>query len=1004
LRYDALCAQDAIADTMVFHACGICDREFGLRLMHDIDSALDKIEASGIPTKFAEILAPLNDPTATNGARAYAAAAERELCNGIRRGCTHVCSECFKQLPLSGATDVGAASTMVPKLALVNGYFLGDCPEVLLELTLVEQSMISFINVVTHLAMLDSRTHYQSSATVFSVLNSVADIAKHLPQNPDPGVFATIIKPDGKRSPKALRYNPFRVHSALQWLRVNNDLYKDIPPVGTSHPGHPDVDIELPHVRAGDEDYEGIVQSDLEDPAGDDGHPVNPGAPASSSAHVFLHNVQAQDTRQQLAAIAQPHVTPSVVIVRQNGEFVADYDTELFFQKAFPHLFPYGRGGPGYSSNVKFDRSYITNMLLLGHRRSFQQCTRFIFYSYTWVMRSKVGTISFLAGRKDQAGVNDFTAGEARKLLAELGQSPDPHAGSAVSKARLWSLIGKLQPHAQHVPGTELFFAQERKKLMSMISSPATTSTGQWTWFFTTAQPDNYLAEIYDNAVTSFPATRAATNGASLQERRAVCDALTKQQRADMLRAHPFMSARIHALQQEAYWQYVLCGQRKPLGDIADYWMRVEFQMKGTPHWHTLLNITSASMPGINEQSVKSEDPEERRRVVALVESVATARLLKRTDDDNSELREDDTLEYRRLQETEWGYNIDRPVYFADNTAPARKRFDADDTDYSVNSATGQFTDSKLHNLYRRLQLANQMHKCRNSCYKYCRSNQPKVCRYGFTMEPVEGNDVHAVIAVDRDRRGRARTRVLPPRNNGNINNHIANPLCFVAAKGNQDIQYIQNTTGGAEYCSKYCAKAEAVESTALQNAVNRTLAKYVASLEDHQRIPLQWQLRAVGNAIVGAQQVGSVQACYMLGKLPIVKTSRPTQFVNCLKRNDITMKPVILDEEVLSKLQDADSALSNSPSTQHGKRDAFHALWKQQMDLYAVVHINFYAFLSSYTLEPISPRSPATKVKEGCKLLHTDENGFIIKPVTFKLGQVGPTSGTYVLIDSTLN
>jgi hypothetical protein len=983
---------------MVFHSCGICDREYGLHTMHDIESMRARIAFSGITRLFEELVAPLADPAATGGARAYAAAAKSELDGGLRRGASHVCAECCKQLPQS---DSAMASYVVPKLALVNGYFRGACPPELEGLSLVDISLICPINIISSLAMFD-HGHYQSSATVFSVLNDVVDIAPKLPRSTSVGIVCTVIRPNSVQSPKPLRYNPNRVLKALTWLKANNHLYADIniePTVNDTEPptaesgvwrnGGRDADCELPFISASAEDFEGITEAAMESPAGDDGHPVNPGAPSSDTEKVYLYTPEPQDTRQVLAAIANPNSAPAVVLVRHNGEYVTDYNTEHFLQRAFPHLFPYGRGGPGTSPALTFSPSYIANMLLLGHSRSFQQCPRFIFYAYTWVMRKKVGTIAHLAESRGQHGITAFTVAEAKQMLSDLRTTDDPHAPLGMSQAKLWSIVRKLQPYAQTVPGTELYFAQERRKLMAMISSPATITSGQWTWFFTEAQADMHLAEIYDNAVTSFPATRAAAADLTWPARQAYCSNLSAELRESILRAHPFMSARVHALQQEAYWANVLQGENQPLGEITDYWLRAEFQMKGTPHWHSLINISKASMPGVNEHTAQSDSAEERRRVELVVERVATAKLVGRAESDDSDLRDDATRAFRKQQELEWNYNVDRKTYFADSTAPARERFSAE-RDYSVNSATGEFADLQVQQLYRRLQLANQMHKCRKSCYKYCRSNQRQLCRYGFVKEPVEGNDARAVVVADKDRRGRTRTRVLPPRNNGNINNHLKDPLCFTAGKGNQDIQYIQNTTGGAEYCSKYCSKADAVETTALQNAVNRKLARYVMQLPENEQVTARWQFRAVGNAIVAAQQIGTVQACYMLGKLPIVKSSRSTEFVNCLKRNELTVRTVITEEDVLDELLDEESALSNSPSTQHGKRDAYHELCMQQMGTYGVVHISFYAFLSAYTLAAITPRSPAPKVHEGCKLLTIGDDGYIVKPVTFKIGKVG--------------
>lgn len=975
---------------MVFISCGICDREYGLSKMREINSCTERITGSGLSNKFQDMIAPLSETSASSAARAYANAVTKELVAGVRREATHICAECYRELGLPGS---------VPKLALVNGYFRGALPPELQGLSLVDLSLISIVNVVATIAMMEHGTHYKSSATVFSVLNNVVEIAAALPRSTRVGEAAIIIRMDKKGTPKSLKYNPFRVLQALHWLQTNNHLYSKVSIRNPSEQeadaalwedGGRDQDCELPHISASVDDYEGIREEDQESPAGADGHAVNPGAPDSSTTDVFLHNPEAQDTRQQLAAIALPQAAPAVVMVRSNGGVVYDNETPYFLQKAFPHIFPYGRGGPGDAPHIKFGQSYISDMLHLGGSRAFQQCPRFIFYAYSWVMKHKVGLIALLADKNgSQSAGAEFTVREARELLTELSKTTDPYARTPMTASRIWSMISKLQPYAQCIPGTELYFRQERKKLLAMVSSAVTTSSGRWTWFFTEAQADKYLAQIYDNAVTSFPATRDKTVKMSRVERQAFSDALNEQERADILRAHPFMSARIHALQQEAFWSHVFCGKRQPLGEVLDYWMRVEFQMKGTPHWHTLININKDSMPGIDELSVKSDDPAERRLVEQLVERVATARLLTRASADHSELPDDATSAYRVEQEREWGFNLDRPSYFADVSAPARKRFKADGSGYGINSATGEILDPDIQVLYRRLQLANQMHRCRKSCYKYCRKNQ-FICRYDFPREPVDGNETRAVIVEDRDRRSRIRTRVLPPRNNANLNSHLKEPLCFIAGKGNQDIQYIQNTTGGAEYCSKYCSKAEAAETSSLQNAICRKLAWYAKDMSDTDSMPWRLQLRAVGNAVVGSQQVGTVEACYMLGKLPLVKSSRVTDFVNCSKRSQLKAQNIILDEQELGELQDEDSALSASPKTQTGKRDAYYELWKQQNATYGEVNVHFFAFLSSYTTEPVTEARPAENVTEGCKLLQLDANGFIIKPVTFKLGKVG--------------
>ncbi len=63
------------------------------------------------------------------------------------------------------------------------------------------------------------------------------------------------------------------------------------------------------------------------------------------------------------------------------------------------------------------------------------------------------------------------------------------------------------------------------------------------------------------------------------------------------------MSARIHAAQQTVFWKYIICGKAAPFKVVKDFWRRVEFQERGTPHSHNLINI-ELTPGGINEDSL----------------------------------------------------------------------------------------------------------------------------------------------------------------------------------------------------------------------------------------------------------------------------------------------------------------------------------------------------------------------------------------------------------------
>ena len=63
-------------------------------------------------------------------------------------------------------------------------------------------------------------------------------------------------------------------------------------------------------------------------------------------------------------------------------------------------------------------------------------------------------------------------------------------------------------------------------------------------------------------------------------------------------------------------------------------------------------------------------------------------------------------------------------------------------------------------------------------------------------------------LIIGRDNAQRIRVKVHPIRNNANMSVHSPHPLLVCALRGNHDIQYICNKSGGAEYITKYISKA----------------------------------------------------------------------------------------------------------------------------------------------------------------------------------------------------
>ncbi len=69
---------------------------------------------------------------------------------------------------------------------------------------------------------------------------------------------------------------------------------------------------------------------------------------------------------------------------------------------------------------------------------------------------------------------------------------------------------------------------------------------------------------------------------------------LSPAQRRELVVKNPDLAARHFEHRGRAFIKHVLNGERKPLGEILEYFIRVEFQSRGSPHLHCLLWVKNA--------------------------------------------------------------------------------------------------------------------------------------------------------------------------------------------------------------------------------------------------------------------------------------------------------------------------------------------------------------------------------------------------------------------------
>jgi hypothetical protein len=226
-----------------------------------------------------------------------------------------------------------------------------------------------------------------------------------------------------------------------------------------------------------------------------------------------------------------------------------DADPDLF-AKSFVHLFPFATGHPGdvkrpYKISLK---KFILHSLRMKDSR-FRDDKQYLAYTYSYLMRSKskgVVTLPYLENLK----FNSEDPEDAHKFL-----------------------LRKFSPFYEQIKGSKPYWIQKRRELMSMVDS-----LGSPTFFITLSPADMYWPELFISLGVADPST------------------LTNEERRKLLNANPVPAAQHFHLRMKAILETIILNNKSKLftHKVANYWYRIEFQARGSPHIHMLIWLENA--------------------------------------------------------------------------------------------------------------------------------------------------------------------------------------------------------------------------------------------------------------------------------------------------------------------------------------------------------------------------------------------------------------------------
>jgi hypothetical protein len=312
------------------------------------------------------------------------------------------------------------------------------------------------------------------------------------------------------------------------------------------------------------------------------------------------------------------------------------------------------------------------------------------------------------------------------------------------------------------------------------------------------------------------------------------CRNLSFAERRRYLNQNPDVSARHFSRRFKAFFDKVLMGKAKPLGEIIDYFWRVEFQQRGSPHIHCLLWIEDA--PDVLKLS---ETEEGRLELSAFIDKHISA--LSKT-----------------LKELE---------LCICPTCTTHRDGESDILALRPPVVGSSEWECDLSRVVQRV----QQHVCNGN--SSCRKKQNE-CRFGFPKNLQDKTVVETSVSTD----GTPSFKVKLKRKVSTINNY--SPHLLSCWRANMDLQLIGNAYGAAEYAGAYISKAE---PDTLR--FRRVIAKAIQRCDPN--LPYHSILKRVANSTLSVREVGAPEAIYiLLRNLAMHSKSRVIKKVKVLRHH----------------------------------------------------------------------------------------------------------------------
>jgi hypothetical protein len=501
-----------------------------------------------------------------------------------------------------------------------------------------------------------------------------------------------------------------------------------------------------------------------------------------------------------------------------------------FEELSNPEKFPNGEGGLVTQRIKNIDDRRYFNQRLLDVDGRFARSTDYLL-SVQYAIESK----------QVQGNINHYCFRRAKARHHNDGKTIT--AATVKDADNLRQLVKKDQAYKvfKNVRGSPAYFQTLFYDILAMMAQLGTP-----TFFFTISAADMQWPDLIQ--------TIARQYGTILSDEDV--KGLSYDERCTWLRSNPVTAVRHFHYRLETFFKHVIMSGSKPLGDVVDYAIRVEFQARGSPHAHTLLWVKDAPQIGIQEDDeVKQFVQKHIYCCIPDIEKHAELVLKLQKHSHSSYCRKKGTCRF--------GY----PKPVSDRVILAREPDDEDEG--------------------KRCRIIKEASSIMTSVYEVLMDKDLPdniSTEEVLSMAKVKSDDYYKALSVAV--KGR---KLILPRTPAERCINPYNPTCLYSWQANMDIQYVEDAYACIMYIGAYISKDETGMGELLKQ-----VSKECGELD------IQSKLRRLGSAFLNNREVSAQEAAMRILSIPMRRLSRVVTFINTdpLENRTLVLKPkAVLDQ-----------------------------------------------------------------------------------------------------------